>query len=1415
MFKSRKQKRWTAWLLTLFMTFSVMSQGLTQTALAATGDKVFDIIEITDFHGTLLDSSKNQVGAVLADRIQKIKASNANTIVIGGGDLYQGSAVSNMLHGVPVQKVMSKIGMEVTALGNHEFDWGLETITTETMKDASYSIVCSNVYDTTSGNRKFEPYKVITKDGVRIAFVGAISEETPTIVSPNVFKNLEVRPVATEINNVAKEIKDGNKADVIIAVIHEGNNGDNVTSGKIVDIANALNKENVSAVFGGHSHTELHFTATNGLPVYIGKSNGKGFIDAKMTVSADKKVSFPAPSAADYKALDNADGYKTATPIVNAEVKQIIDAAVAEVAPISDEVIGKTSTALNRVQITSQGNPSGTYGSSILGNWAADATRASINAEVGMQNNGGLRIDIPTGNITVGTMWQFMPFDNTVYKLSMTKAQIKAVLEQAVADGGKGIQVSGIKFTYDSTEPTGKRVFDITRENGDAINDSEVLTAAVPDFLATGGDGFTAFKEAGGINPANDTHLVIRDVLISNVKTHKTEDPSIQTSTVNRITNLAKVISMVATSDVHGTVYPYDYATGKPADQGLAKVAGYVGKLRDGNPNVILADAGDTIQGTPFSYYYDKIDTKTEYPMMQVMGAMKYDTWTLGNHEFNYGLDVLNRIINDAKKENIHVLSANTYKTVDNSNFVEPYIIKTFTVNGVTHKVGVLGMTTKTIPSWENADNYKGLQFNDLVDQAKLWVPKMKAAGAEIVIATIHSGEESANDTIPENQIKAVATGVSGIDAIVAGHAHSLYAEHKYTNPDKKTVVVTEPGKNAQNISQIDISVKADGSFGGIVTKNVKMDSTVTADDGILKLAQPYQDQTLAYVDTVIGKATAAYSGANQTFAPNALMDLINKVQMEGAGTQLSIAAPLSAAAAIPAGDVKIKDLNSVYVFENFLYGVKMNGKQIKDWMEYSARYYQQVAASTDATAKDTKANIPDYNLDILYGASYDVDLTQPACTLDQGRVAVQGTGRIKNLKFNGKLVKDTDVFTVAINNYRYNGGGGFVKAAGLTIKDANGKDIVDPSLVTYDSQKTLGDDGQVRSMMIKYVQDHKTITPEVSNNWKLYTTAVEQQVEATEIKLDKTSIALEAGKTETLIATVLPEKAINKNVTWTSSDNSIATVKDGVVTAVKAGKVTITASIGDVKAECTVEVKAASVPVDNNNGNNSGSTTDTTKPVQVVNDTTKVVDAIKTAPEKSTVVVDAKNNATASKDIFTSIKGKDVNVTFQGDGISWTFNGKDIDPTLIKDIDLSLKTVSADLKTKEAAKVKAVVGKDVAIVPFSFTYDGKLPGKATVKVFIGKDWANASVYVNRYYADKNTYEIVQEATVDADGYMTFTTDHCSDYFVMAKSAAPNLPKTGSPIDMNVVVGMGSLVALLGAALFISGRKREENDIAA
>ncbi len=199
-----KSKKIISLLTTISLVLTLIT-GFPVAAYAQESEKTFNLVEITDFHGALTDSSGNPVAAVLADRLNEIKQSNPNrTLIMGGGDLYQGSATSNIMKGIPVQEVMTEIGLEVTALGNHEFDWGLDTIINTTMKGAGYSIVCSNLYDKNTGKRVFDPYKIITKDGTKIAVIGGITTETPSIVLPDFVKDYDFRDLTTEVNSVAQ-----------------------------------------------------------------------------------------------------------------------------------------------------------------------------------------------------------------------------------------------------------------------------------------------------------------------------------------------------------------------------------------------------------------------------------------------------------------------------------------------------------------------------------------------------------------------------------------------------------------------------------------------------------------------------------------------------------------------------------------------------------------------------------------------------------------------------------------------------------------------------------------------------------------------------------------------------------------------------------------------------------------------------------------------------------------------------------------------------------------------------------------------------------------------------------------------------------------------------------------------------------
>lgn len=213
---------------------------------------------------------------------------------------------------------------------------------------------------------------------------------------------------------------------------------------------------------------------------------------------------------------------------------------------------------------------------------------------------------------------------------------------------------------------------------------------------------------------------------------------------------------------------------------------------------------------------------------------------------------------------------------------------------------------------------------------------------------------------------------------------------------------------------------------------------------------------------------------------------------------------------------------------------------------------------------------------------------------------------------------------------------------------------------------------------------------------------------------------------------------------------------------------------------------------------------------VQPVNDNGTTNSNTNTTGAGTTTVTDITQNSVVSKDSFNAIKGQDKNISFNSNGTIWTFNGKDITADVTSDIDLSLKTVSDALKAKEAAKLKAILGKNVSMFSFSFNHEGKLPGKATVKIFAGTAWANKNITVFRYYTDKNTYETISTSNVDKDGYFSYTTDHCSDYFIVETSNVSKLPQTGSPVDQSVLFELGAILLTVGTALIYLNRRKEE-----
>ena len=520
--------------------------------------------------------------------------------------------------------------------------------------------------------------------------------------------------------------------------------------------------------------------------------------------------------------------------------------------------------------------------------------------------------------------------------------------------------------------------------------------------------------------------------------------------------------TVMGTTDLHGNVFNWDYFTDKEFDDkahndvGLAKISTLVEQVRreKGRHNTLMIDAGDTIQGTQLSYYYAKVDPITAkrgpvHPMAQAMNAIGYDAAALGNHEFNYGIPVLRKF---EEQCDFPLLGANALDAKTLRPAFAPYVIKKLrTPHGRDVKVAILGLTNPGIAIWDKANVGGKMVFPGLEEQAAKYVPRLRSMGADVVIVSAHSGSSgtsSYGDQIPyvENAAGLVAEQVPGIDAILVGHAHSEIPEYFVENKQTgKRVVLSEPLKWGQRLTLFDFDlVWEKGAW--VVEKagsQVLNSNTVAEDREITRLLADEHKKVVAYVNQVIGTSASEMTSAEAAWKDEPIIDLINVIQAETvkaalAGGEyaalpvLSQAACFSRTARIPAGDVTIKDAAGLYTFENTLEARLLTGAQIKDYLEFSARYYVQTAAGAPVdTSKLTNAdNTPDYNYDAVSGVTYDIDIAKP------------NGSRIVNLSFEGKAIDPAAQFVLAVNNYRASGGGNFPHVAAAKQLWANSEEI-------------------------------------------------------------------------------------------------------------------------------------------------------------------------------------------------------------------------------------------------------------------------------------------------------------------------------------------------------------------------------------
>ena len=544
-------------------------------------------------------------------------------------------------------------------------------------------------------------------------------------------------------------------------------------------------------------------------------------------------------------------------------------------------------------------------------------------------------------------------------------------------------------------------------------------------------------------------------------------------------------LTMLATTDLHGRVQDWDYFKNAAYSErsgdatGLARVASAVASVRaeQGEDRVFVVDNGDFLQGTPLTYYYAKqepvTETGAEHPMATAYDAIGYDAQVVGNHEYNYGLDLLQSYVDDVEHP---VLGANVVEAGTDAPYHQPYTLKKMHVPGqkpVT--VGILGLTTPGSAIWDRGNVEGQVEFRDMVATAQQWVPVVDRL-ADVVVVLSHAGVGGTSSYGPdlpvENPSDTIARTVPGIDLMVVGHSHKdVPAQTVVNERTGEPVLLTQPYRWGASVSRVDIGLeKVRGQWDVVRTDATSLRTRDYPEDAeVLAATAAQHERTVEYVNQVVATSTEELLAVTSRYEDTAILDFIQQVQTETVdaalqGTDradlpvLSIAAPFSKTAVFPQGEVTIRDIAGLYVFDNTLEAVELSGAQLRAYLERSATYFEQTAA-TGAVDPETIVNAngtPDYNYDVLSGVEYDIDVSKAAGS------------RITRLERGGVAVADTDRFVVAVNNYRRSGGGGFPHIA--------------TAPVVYNEQQ------EIRQLLIDWAAARGVIDPAdfFVENWQL-----------------------------------------------------------------------------------------------------------------------------------------------------------------------------------------------------------------------------------------------------------------------------------------------------------------------------------------
>ncbi len=892
------------------------------------------LLSINDLHGKISEEyadGSNTIGRMdyLAAYLREREAENPNTLLVHAGDMVGGSPpVSALLQDEPTVEIMESLGFDVGTVGNHEFDEGVDEMLrlvnggehpngTANYDGINFPMVAANVEYKDTGKLVLDPYTIKEVEGVKVGFIGVATTDTPNMIISKGNEHIRFTDETEAINKYVPELQNQGVEAIIVLAHVPGNQSGESATGDIANIARNVN-DAVDVLFAAHNHVKIDAVVDNKLIVQAGEY-GKAFADVELEID-------PVTGDIVKKSAEIVDVVQEGiTP--DPEVSAILNKYSEEVGPKLNEVIGEAATIMEGGYATK-----GAVGDNALGNLIADGMLTAMDSDFALMNGGGIRDDLNAGDITWNELFNIQPFGNTLVKLDISGADLREILNSQFSSYGPDVSIGGFSYTWDSKQGSFGKVVDIFLPNGDKIDPDGNYSITVNNYMYPhSSDKYLLAKL--GENPVQggeDLEATVDFVKSFNGPISYNTGRISEVSAADGPTGNIKA-QLLGVNDLHGKIDVTGTVDG--VNYGYASyLATYLKQHQAENENTVLISAGDMIGGSsPVSALLQ------DEPTVEIMEALGFDVGTLGNHEFDEGVDEMLRIINGGEHQNgtagydgmnFPLVAANVEYKDTGKLVLDPYTIKD--IDGV--KVGFIGVATVDTPSHIIAKGNENVRFTDESEAINKYVPELQKQGIEAIVVISHvPGNQDGNSGEVTGNIADIANKVDdAVDVIFAAHNH---VKINGLVDNKLIVQAWEYGKAFS-----DIELEIDPVSKDIVKKSAEIvdvkQEGVTPDAEVQAILDKYQAQVGPKLKEVVGEAATDILGGYASkgeVGDNALGNLIADGMVAAMDSDFALMNGGGIRDDLLQGEITWEELFNIQPFGNTLVKLELTGAELKE----------------------------------------------------------------------------------------------------------------------------------------------------------------------------------------------------------------------------------------------------------------------------------------------------------------------------------------------------------------------------------------------------------------------------------------------------------------------------------------------------